>query len=239
MLWIRRGTLCSWALLEGYETFKSDSKRDPVDIRVRNAKRLSCGPQVFPLEHVGFVRFVPHMNVTLTTLSLQPRLFAHTTPESHPFRRKHCAFPLENPEETFVDTNVSARRIDGFLDEADADALINDALAISDDEHKLSSKKKNKQRPILARAVLWERETRRDFSRARASPLRRTRLWRRMPSSTGPSGYHTSSIRTSENAWVKDTATPRRSSSKSSCSSLSSEDKRLTCLSPGGKRASR
>ena len=58
--------------------------------------------------------------------------------------------------------------LDGFLGEADAEALVADALAIDDDEHRL------------------------------------------MQSSTGASGYHASNIRTSENAWVKDTATARK-----------------------------
>ena len=87
---------------------------------------------VFATEHVGFVRYLPHLgNMTLTTLAERPRLFA----------------------------------LDGFMSGDDADALVADALAIEDDEHKL------------------------------------------MQSSTGAKGYHVSSIRTSENAWVKDTAT--------------------------------
>lgn len=55
--------------------------------------------------------------------------------------------------------------IRGFIEEAEADALVADALAIDDDEHKL------------------------------------------MRSSTGPKGYNPSSVRTSENAWVKHTST--------------------------------
>lgn len=88
---------------------------------------------VFATEEVGFTRHLPHINISLRTLALKPRLF----------------------------------EVEGFLTEADADSLIEDALAISDDEHKL------------------------------------------MRSSTGPSGYNPSDVRTSENAWVKDTTTAK------------------------------
>jgi hypothetical protein len=59
---------------------------------------------VFATEEVGFKRYLPHLQITLTTLAEEPRLFA-----------------LEN-----------------FLTEDDASQLIEDALAISDDEHKLT-----------------------------------------------------------------------------------------------------
>ena len=82
---------------------------------------------VFACEGVGYARSLPHVGVTLRTLSLTPRLFA----------------------------------VEQYLDEATADNVVRDALAIDDDEHRL------------------------------------------MRSSTGPSGYQTSSVRTSENAWLK------------------------------------
>ena len=59
---------------------------------------------VFPTEQVGYKRYLPHLQITLTTLAEEPRLFA----------------------------------LDNFLTEADASQLIEDALAISDDEHKLT-----------------------------------------------------------------------------------------------------
>ena len=59
---------------------------------------------VFATEEVGFKRYLPHLQITLTTLAEEPRLFA-----------------LEN-----------------FLTEDDASQLIEDALAIQDDEHKLT-----------------------------------------------------------------------------------------------------
>jgi len=59
---------------------------------------------VFPTEEVGFKRYLPHLQITLTTLAEEPRLFA----------------------------------LDNFLTEDDASQLIEDALAISDDEHKLT-----------------------------------------------------------------------------------------------------
>ena len=59
---------------------------------------------VFPTEEVGFQRYLPHLQIILTTLAESPRLFA-----------------LEN-----------------FLTEQDASQLIEDALAITDAEHKLT-----------------------------------------------------------------------------------------------------
>lgn len=59
---------------------------------------------VFPTEEVGYQRYLPHLQITLTTLAESPRLFA-----------------LEN-----------------FLTEQDASQLIEDALAITDAEHKLT-----------------------------------------------------------------------------------------------------
>ena len=59
---------------------------------------------VFPTEEVGFKRYLPHLQITLTTLAEEPRLFA----------------------------------LDNFLTEDDASQLIEDALAIRDDEHKLT-----------------------------------------------------------------------------------------------------
>lgn len=59
---------------------------------------------VFPTEEVGYKRYLPHLQITLTTLAEEPRLFA----------------------------------LDNFLTEDDASQLIEDALAISDDEHKLT-----------------------------------------------------------------------------------------------------
>ena len=59
---------------------------------------------VFATEEVGFKRYLPHLQITLTTLAEEPRLFA----------------------------------LDNFLTEDDASQLIEDALAIQDDEHKLT-----------------------------------------------------------------------------------------------------
>ncbi len=59
---------------------------------------------VFATEEIGFKRYLPHLQITLTTLAEEPRLFA----------------------------------LDNFLTEDDASQLIEDALAISDDEHKLT-----------------------------------------------------------------------------------------------------
>ena len=59
---------------------------------------------VFATEEVGYKRYLPHLQITLTTLAEAPRLFA----------------------------------LDNFLTEDDASQLIEDALAISDDEHKLT-----------------------------------------------------------------------------------------------------
>ena len=59
---------------------------------------------VFATEEVGFKRYLPHLQITLTTLAEEPRLFA----------------------------------LDNFLTEDDASQLIEDALAIKDDEHKLT-----------------------------------------------------------------------------------------------------
>ena len=123
---------------------------------------------VFATEEVGFKRYLPHLQITLTTLAEQPRLFA----------------------------------LDNFLTEDDASQLIEDALAIQDDEHKLTRSsvgakgytvsstrtsetvwESNFERPPRVDVVsvasmawrspnsLFDFHTDRSFSRALASPL--------------------------------------------------------------------
>ncbi|KAJ8608561.1 hypothetical protein CTAYLR_005961 [Chrysophaeum taylorii] len=98
----------------------------------------------------------------------EERLYAVPRDRRFVFPTEYVGFERRLPSNATLRTLATSPRlfeIEGFLSQADALQLIEDALAIDDDEHRL------------------------------------------MRSSTGPKGYNPSSVRTSENAWVKDTKT--------------------------------
>ena len=96
---------------------------------------------VFATEEVGFKRYLPHLQITLTTLAEEPRLFA----------------------------------LDNFLTEDDASQLIEDALAIQDDEHKLTRSSVGAKGYTVSSTRTsenaWVKDTR-TAMRARGVPLR-------------------------------------------------------------------
>lgn len=98
-----------------------------------------------------------------------PRAYAVPRDKRFVFATEHVGFERAVPQVDVHLVTLAERprlfEMRGFMSADDADRLIQDALAIEDNEHRL------------------------------------------MRSSTGPKGYNPSSVRTSENAWVKDTPT--------------------------------